>query len=313
MKLILTGANGFIGRNLAERIDGLADVELTCSVRRAGTTNCGSEVVVDGLNSETDWSAALIRKDVLIHAAARAHIVKDSAREPLLEYRKVNVDGTLNLARQAAREGVQRFIFISSIGVNGNTNQYPFTELDPPSPAELYAQSKWEAEEGLLKIHRETGMEIVIIRPPLVYGPGAPGNFGTLVRWVEKGVPLPLGAIHNRRSLVAVDNLVDLVVTCIDHPNAANQVFLAGDGEDLSTTELLKGVAQAMGRPSRLIPVPGRLLMFGATLLGKKAVAQRLLDSLQVDISKARQFLDWKPPVTVAEGLAKAVGSYKDE
>ncbi|MDV6316114.1 SDR family oxidoreductase [Idiomarina sp. HP20-50] len=313
MEVILTGATGFIGRHLAKSLDNLTDVKLTCAVRRAGSSNCDREVVVNGLDSDTDWSEALTKKLVVIHAAARAHIVKDDLPDPLSEYRKINVDGTLNLAREAASAGVRRFIFISSIGVNGNINQRPFTEEDRPNPSEFYAQSKWEAEQGLWEIGKETGMEIVIIRPPLVYGSGAPGNFGALTRWVEKGIPLPLGAIRNQRSLVAIDNLVDLIVTCVEHPNAANQVFLAGDGEDLSTTELLKRVAQAMGRPSRLIPVPEGALMFGATLLGKKGVAQRLLGSLQVDISKARQLLGWKPPVTVTEGLTKAVGSYRCE
>ncbi|MBP59139.1 MULTISPECIES: UDP-glucose 4-epimerase family protein [Idiomarina] len=313
MKIILTGASGFIGSYVASLIERLPNAELTCPVRRQGSVSFGREIVVGELDSGTNWSSIVLGKEVIIHAAARAHIAKDDLPDPLSEYRKINVDGTLNLAREAASAGVRRFIFISSIGVNGNINQRPFTEEDRPNPSEFYAQSKWEAEQGLWEIGKETGMEIVIIRPPLVYGPGAPGNFGALTRWVEKGIPLPLGAIRNQRSLVAIDNLVDLIVTCVEHPNAANQVFLAGDGEDLSTTELLKGVAQAMGRPSRLIPVPEGALMFGATLLGKKGVAQRLLGSLQVDISKARQLLGWKPPVTVIEGLTKAVGSYRCE
>lgn len=309
MKVLLTGATGFVGRRLVESLEGGADRELTCAVRRPGAVNCSCEALVNGLDAETDWSRALAGQQVVIHTAARAHVMKDESPDPLAEYRKVNVSGTLNFARQAAESGVKRFIFISSIGVNGNVNTRPFTEDDAPNPADLYAKSKWEAEQGLREIQRETGMELVIIRPPLVYGPEAPGNFGSLVNWVEKGVPLPLGAIQNRRSLVALDNLVDLIVTCIDHPAAAGQVFLAGDGEDLSTTELIQGVAHAMGRPPRLIPVPSGLLMFGATLFGKKAVAQRLLGSLQVDISKARNVLGWRPPVTVEEGLARAVGN----
>ncbi len=221
------------------------------------------------------------------------------------DYQRVNVSGTLKLAQQAAHAGVRRFIFISSIGVNGNVSKRPFSADGHPHPAEAYAQSKWQAEQALWEIQKQTGMEVVIIRPPLVYGPDAPGNFGSLVRWVEKGVPLPLGAIHNKRSLVGIDNLVDLIIRCIDHPAAANQVFLAGDGEDLSTTELLRGVGKAMGKPARLIPVPAGLLQFGATLLGKKAMAQRLLGSLQVDISKTCELLDWKPPYTVEEGLRR--------
>jgi len=233
--------------------------------------------------------------------------MKEEVVDPLREYRLVNVDSTLNLANQAAEAGVKRFIFISSIGVNGVINTQPFTEDDTPNPVDFYAQSKWEAEQGLWEVQRETGMELVIIRPPLVYGPNAPGNFGSLMRWVNKSIPMPLGAIHNKRSLVAVDNLVDLIITCIDSPAAANQVFLAGDGEDLSTTELLRGVAKAAGVSSRLIPVPATVLMFVASILGKKAVAQRLLGSLQVDISKARDLLGWTPPLSVEEGLRRCV------
>ncbi len=227
------------------------------------------------------------------------------AKGCVADYQRVNVSGTLKLAQQAAHAGVRRFIFISSIGVNGNVSKRPFSADGHPHPAEAYAQSKWQAEQALWGIQKQTGMEVVIIRPPLVYGPDAPGNFGSLVRWVEKGVPLPLGAIHNKRSLVGIDNLVDLIIRCIDHPAAANQIFLAGDGEDLSTTELLRGVGKAMGKPARLIPVPAGLLQFGATLLGKKAMAQRLLGSLQVDISKTCELLDWKPPYTVEEGLRR--------
>jgi nucleoside-diphosphate-sugar epimerase len=233
--------------------------------------------------------------------------MKDEVADPLAEYRRVNVDGTLNLARQAAAAGVKRFIFISSINVNGEqTSPFkPFTADDLVSPNDVTGISKWEAEQGLQQLAAETGMELVIIRPPLVYGPGVKGNFASMIKLVAKGLPLPLGAIHNQRSLVAVDNLVDLIITCIDHPAAANQVFLAGDGQDMSTTELLRGVARAMGKPSRLIPVPASLLMLGATVLGKKAMAQRLLGSLQVDISKARNLLGWEPPVSVDEGLKR--------
>ncbi|GAA0789266.1 UDP-glucose 4-epimerase family protein [Marinobacterium sediminicola] len=305
VNILLTGATGFLGNRLATALQSKSDVNLTAAVRRPVESLAANIVEVQGLDVSTDWSAALINQQVVIHAAARAHIMKDEVADPLAEYRRVNVEGTLNLAHQAAATGVQRFIFISSIGVNGNINTKPFTEDDTPNPAELYAQSKWEAEQGLWEIQRETGMELVIIRPPLVYGPNAPGNFGNLMRWVEKGVPLPLGAIHNQRSFVAVDNLVDLIITCIDHPAAANQVFLVGDGQDLSTTELLRGVAKAMGKPYRLIPVPASMLKLGATMLGKKSVAQRLLGSLQVDISKARNLLGWEPPVSVEEGLKR--------
>lgn len=305
-RILLTGATGFVGSAIQQHI--LADqlYDLTIAVRREVEQSAAVRAVqVADLTAHTDWTDALQDCAVVIHAAARAHVMRDEVADPLAEYRRVNVAGTLNLARQAATAGIKRFVFLSSIGVNGNLNTEPFTESDIPNPAELYAQSKWEAEQGLWKIAKETGLEIVILRPPLVYGTNAPGNFGSLVRWVDKGILLPLGAVNNKRSLVALDNLVDLIVTCIEHPAAANQVFLAGDGEDLSTSELLRGVAQAMGRSSRLLPIPASLLQIGATLLGKKAIAQRLLGSLQVDITKTREVLDWQPPLTVEQGLAR--------
>jgi len=233
--------------------------------------------------------------------------MKDGTADPLAEYRRVNVEGTLKLARQAAAAGVKRFVFISSIKVNGEAtfNKNAFFADDDPAPEDAYGQSKLEAELGLMQLAEETRMEVVIIRPPLVYGPSVKGNFSSMIKLVQMGLPLPLGAIHNKRSLVGIDNLVDLIIRCIDHPAATNQVFLAGDGEDLSTTELLRGVGNAMGKPTRLIPVSAGLLQLGATLLGRKDMAQRLLGSLQVDISKTCELLDWKPPYTVEEGLRR--------
>ena len=309
MKIVLTGATGFLGRHVTQVLVSNKEVQLSVAVRRSIAIPNVTVVKVPDVDGTTDWLGALTGQQVVIHAAARAHVLEEMEVDPLEEYRRVNVAGTINLARQAAADGVKRFIFISSIGVNGVVHSKPFTEDDVPNPAELYAQSKWEAEQGLWEIQRETGIELVIIRPPLVYGPNAPGNFGSLMRWVDKGVPLPLGSINNHRSLVALDNLVDLIITCIDHPAAANEVFLAGDGKDLSTTELLRGVAKAMGRPSRLISIPENFLMLCATLLGKKAVALRLLGSLQVDISKARDLLGWEPPVSVEEGLRRCFQS----
>lgn len=305
MNVLLTGGTGFLGNRLSKKLHDRPNFHLTAATRNATVDFASKNIKITDLAIDTDWALALQHQHVIIHTAARAHIRKDELADPLSEYRKVNVEGTLNLARQAVIAGVKRFIFISSIGVNGNISTQPFTEDDEPKPTGPYAQSKWEAERGLWEIQRETGMELVIIRPPLVYGPSAPGNFGSLMRWVQKGIPLPLGAVHNQRSLVALDNLVDLIITCIDHPAAANQLFLIGDGEDVSTTELLQGVAQAAGRPSRLLPVPASLLQFGATMLGKKAVAQQLLGSLQVDISKARTVLGWAPPLTVEQGLKR--------
>lgn len=307
INILLTGSTGFLGRSLAKDIAGQRDCLLSVSLRSAGSNCPYMHFEIPDLTIATDWTAALANQQVVIHAAARAHIMKDEVADPLAEYRKVNVDGTINLARQAAEAGVKRFIFISSIKVNGEQTPLgkPFTAADVPAPEDAYGISKFEAEQGLQLLAKETGMEMVIIRPPLVYGPGVKGNFANMNRLVAKGLPLPLGAVHNQRSLVSLDNLVDLIITCIDHPAAANQVFLAGDGQDLSTTELLKGVAKAMGKPSRLLPIPAGLLLFGASILGKKAMAQRLLGSLQVDITKTRQVLGWRPPLTVEQGLKR--------
>lgn len=307
MKVLLTGASGFLGGILVRELERRKDMTLSVALRSPKSGLCSVSYVVGEFSADTDWSAAVARQQVVVHAAARAHVMNDEVADPLAEYRRVNVAGTLNLARQAAGAGVQRLIFISSIKVNGEATQQgrPFTVNAEPAPEDPYGLSKLEAEQGLMKLAAETGMEVVIIRPPLVYGPGVKGNFASMIKLVEKGIPLPLGAVHNKRSLVGIDNLVDLIIRCIDHPGAANQVFLAGDGEDLSTTELLRGVGKAMGRPARLIPVPAGLLQLGATLLGKRAVAQRLLGSLQVDISKTCERLDWKPPFTVEQGLRR--------
>jgi len=305
--IFLTGSTGFLGSRLLSVLHSKPNVNLTIIVRSRVEIDAVHIVKVKDFDANNDWSSSLANQHVVIHAAARAHIMKDDVINPLDEYRRVNVDGSINLARQAALAGVKRFIFISSIKVNGEQSLpgKPFAADDSPAPADDYGISKAECEVALQQVADETGMELVIIRPPLVYGPGLKGNFATMIKVVQKGILLPLGAIKNKRSLVAVDNLVDLIITCIDHPSAANQVFLAGDGQDLSTTELLQGIAAAMGKPSRLIPVPVSLLMFGATLLGKRAVAQRLLGSLQVDISKARDLLDWEPPISVQEGLRR--------
>ncbi len=234
-------------------------------------------------------------------------MMHDDAADPLAEFRRVNCEGTVNLARQAASAGVGRFIFLSSIKVNGEAGA--FTESDPPNPSDAYGTSKSEAETGLRAIAAESGMDVVIIRSPLVYGPGVQANFRALMRAVARGIPLPLGAVDNRRRLVALDNLVDLLVSCTQHRAAANEWFFVSDGEDLSTTQLIRRLARAMNRPARLIPVPAPLLMMGATLLGKRDVAQRLLGSLQVDISKARRLLGWTPPVSVDEALRRTVAA----
>ena len=308
-KILVTGAGGFIGRALC-----LEAVARGLSVRAASrsyTPLLGPiESVPSGdVDGSTDWHIALTGCDVVIHLAARAHVMRDTSSDLLADYRKVNVEGTLNLARQAANAGIRRFLFISSIGVNGAvTFGSPFAVQSEPAPHSPYAISKRYAEVGLQELALDSGMEVVIIRPPIVYGPNAPGNFGSLMRWLNRGLPLPLGAVtQNRRSLVGLDNLVDLVLTCTDHPKAANQILLVSDGEDLSTAELLQRLAKAMNRPARLLPVPTGLLAAAAHLLGKGSMAQRLLGSLQVDISKTRELLDWRPPVSVDEGLRKVV------
>jgi len=315
MNLLLTGATGFVGRRIIESVGVTPDIKITATARRSFETSYARVLVVPELDGSTGWSEVLTDQRVVVHTAARAHIMRDEVADPLAEYRKVNVDGTLNLARQAASAGVKRFIFISSIKVNGEQTQngQAFKADEKPAPEDAYGISKYEAEQGLQALAEETDMEVVIIRPPLVYGPGVKGNFARMIQLVEKGLPLPLGLVRNKRSLVNIDNLVDLIVTCIDHPAAANQIFLAGDGQDLSTTELLKGVATAAGKPARLLPIPAACLMLPATLLGKKQVAQRLLGSLQVDISKARELLGWEPPVSVSEGLRRCFEPLKDK
>ena len=294
----------------------IADKDICLSVVLRSCVNCSEFSgihVVQGLSAGSDWSAAVLKQDAVIHAAARVHVMKDQMSNPLAGYRCVNVDGTLQLAKQAAAAGVKRFIFISSVKVNGEATLpgIPFSAEDAPAPLDPYGVSKLEAEQGLREISAQTGMEVVIVRPPLVYGPGVKANFASMMLWVARGVPLPLGSIRNSRSMVALDNLVDLLVTCLKHPAAAGQTFLVSDGEDVSTTQLLRRTAQAMGKPSRLLPVPVDLLQWGAALAGKRDVAQRLCGSLQVDISKTRQLLGWSPPLTLDQGLKKAVEGLK--
>lgn len=325
MKGFLTGATGFVGSALLNKFL-VGKVNVIAMVRNESIALPPHiKTVVEDLGILSDEIPGQARNDsllsvlkdvdVVVHAAARVHIMRDQAANPLAEFRRVNVEGTLNLARQAAEAGVRRFIYLSSIKVNGEQTLpgQSFTEDDLPAPLDPYGISKYEAEEGLRALVAETGMEVVIIRPVLVYGPGVKANFLRMMRWLHKGVPLPLGAIHNRRSLVALDNLVDLIVTCLDHPAAANQTFLVSDGEDLSTTELLRRMGLALGRPARLIPVPVSLLTAGAALLGRRDMAQRLSGSLQVDISKAQTLLAWKPPISVDEGLRRTAQGFLHE
>jgi nucleoside-diphosphate-sugar epimerase len=308
---LLTGANGFVGAAVLGRLrqDGIA---VKGGVR--GTIVPHGCIRVPSLDSKADWAPSLADCEVVVHAAARVHVMRDTASDPLSAFREVNVAGTLHLATQAADAGVRRFVFISSIKVNGERTApgQRFSAADALDPQDPYGISKAEAEAGLTILAARTGMELVIIRPPLVYGPGVQANFLALMCWLNRGLPLPLGSIvTNRRSLVALDNLVDLIATCVDHPAAGNQVFLAGDGEDLSTTDLLRRLAAAMGVPARLFPVPVWALHMGARLVGKEAVFQRLCGNLQVDVSKARQVLGWNPPIGVDEGLRRAADGFR--
>jgi nucleoside-diphosphate-sugar epimerase len=307
--ILVTGGGGFVGKQLCTHLGALGE-EFRVSTRAP----CGNATQVGDICETTDWHMALQGVETVIHLAARVHVMSDTAADPLFECRRVNVHGTLNLARQALAAGVRRFVFISSIKVNGEGTSpgRAYTAADAPAPADPYGISKHEAENALRKLANETGLEVVIIRPPLVYGPGVKANFLSMMRWLHQGGPLPLGAIHNQRSLVALDNLVDLIVTCIDHPSAANQTFLVSDGEDVSTTELLHRMGAALGRPARLIPVPAWCLETGGSLLGKRAVVQRLCGSLQVDISKTQTMLGWTPPISVDDALARTARHFLD-
>jgi nucleoside-diphosphate-sugar epimerase len=266
---------------------------------------------IGSITGETDWSQALAGCDAVIHLMARVHVMDEREGDPLAAFRIVNVAATENLARQAARHGVRRFVFVSSIKVNGEaTLQKPFAAADVPAPQDAYGQSKLEAERVLGKIAEETGLEVVVVRPPLVYGPGVGANFLRLMQLVKSGMPLPLGAIHNRRSMVALDNLVDLLLTCVRHPAAPGQIFLVSDGNDVSTPGLIRALATSMGERALLLPVPEKLLAMCATLVGKSAAADRLLGSLQVDIMQTKSILNWHPVVSMNEAIDATVAHF---
>lgn len=306
---LVTGANGFIGTAIVAQLAsrGIGVV----GAARSLTTGGDCDTQSPSLSVEADWAPLLSGRTVVIHAAARAHVLHETAERPIDVFRSVNTAGTIRLAEQAAEAGIRRFVFLSSIGVNGVSTVRPFTEADAPAPVEPYAVSKLEAELGLMRLADRTGMEVVIVRPPLVYGASAPGNFGRLLRAVARGVPLPLGSVNeNRRTLVALENLVDLVITCAVHPAAANQVILAGDDEALSTADLIRRLARALNVSPRLLPVPVWLLRSVASVLGKRAMVERLCGSLQVDIGKARSLLSWSPPFSVDAAIEMMARDY---
>jgi UDP-glucose 4-epimerase len=312
-RVLVTGANGFVGRAVVARLarDGL---QVRAAVRRTAQPPAGVETAIVGdLSAMTDWTDALGGVDTIVHTAARVHVMNDRALDPLTEFCRVNLEGTRRLCAEAIAAGVRRLVLVSSIKVMGERTApgRPYRATDAPAPVDPYGISKAEAEATLFEMGKESGIEIVVVRPVVVYGPGVKGNILSLLRWLELGVPLPLGAIHNARSFVALDNLADLLVRCATAPAAANQTFLVSDGEDLSTTTLLKKMAAALGRSPRLVPVPAPLLRAGLKAVGAEKVGMRLLDSLQVDITATQQRLDWSPPASVDDGLAAMVRHYR--
>lgn len=314
MTVLVTGSYGFVGSALCARL--CKDrVSFRGAARTVSSQSDDFETVAIGdISSGTDWAVALKNVEQVVHLAARVHVMTDKSSNPLAEFRKINVEGTVALAHQAAALGVKRFVFMSSIKVNGEFTELgqPFTVDDTPSPENFYAISKYEAEQLLRQIAANTGMELVIIRSPLVYGPGVKANLESMMRWLARGIPLPLAAVtQNRRSLVALDNLVDLIVTCLHHPAAANRTFLVSDGEDLSTVQLLNRIGAAIGHPARLFYLPPTLLKLGAILLNRSGIYQRLCGSLQLDITKTRQLLGWTPPVPMDEGLRRAAEGFR--
>ncbi len=307
--VLLTGATGFVGQYL---VKSYALTSWRCAVRTLPEDAEPEFVSVENMDAHTDWTSVLDDVRVVVHMAARAHVMHDDCADPLTEYRRTNTEGTLNLARQAATIGVKRFIFVSSVKVNGETtsNLRPFIESFTSQAQDPYSISKKEAEDGLRIIASETGMEVVIIRPPLVYGPNVKANFLNLMKLADTPMPLPLGAINNKRSMVYVGNLVDFIIQCIDHPAAANQTFLVCDGEDVSLRSLLSMMRTSLGRSTRLVPIPAFLFRIAGQITGKREVVDRLVGDLQVDASKARNLLNWVPPFTVQQGIDATIANY---
>ena len=311
--IAVTGSTGFVGESLTRELAS-REFKVRAVVRAGNPTTDRSDSNIDiisvgEINPQAAWSGALTGVDCVIHCAARAHVMHETSGNALAAYRSVNVEGSRRLAEQAAASGVRRLVYLSSIKVNGEQTALgaPFIFSDTSAPEDAYGISKWEAEQALWDISAKTGLEVVVVRPPLVYGPGVKGNLARLLKLVRSGLPLPLGAVQNRRSLIGLDNLVDLLIRCVDHPAAAGQTFLVADGEDLSTLDLLRHMAAAMGRTARLLPVPVPLLRFAGSALGKRAEIDRLVGSLQIDSNHTRQVLGWTPPVSVEEGIRRMV------
>ena len=313
MKILVTGANGFVGQYLcAELLRQGQSVHV--AVRSAHPPIDNIEMVVVGaIDGKTKWAEALCDVDVVIHLAARVHVMKDDATDPLAEFLKVNMQGTANLARQAAANGVKRLVYVSSIKVNGEqtTETRPFIESDKPNPQDAYAISKWQAEQALQRIAHETGLEVVIVRSPLVYGPGVKGNFIRLLAAVGKGTPLPLACVRNKRSLIYLGNLVDALIVCASHSAAAGKTYLVSDGEDISSSELARRMGIALGKPARLFPVPIGLLRGLSKLLGKFESAERVVGSLCVNGDFIQRDLGWKPSFTLQQGLQATADWYR--
>ena len=312
-KVLITGGTGFVGSVLIAELKRKSNIKFFSAVREINTSIDDVTIVVGNIDGFTDYSAVIKDIDVVIHCAARAHIMNDESTEPLAEYRKVNVEGTLNLAKQAIKAGVKRFVFVSSIKVNGEHSPLgkPFRSSDIPNPLDCYGVSKSEAEKQLIELSDATGLEVVIIRPTLVYGPGVKANFASLMNLASKGIPLPFGCItKNKRSLVSVTNLVDLIITCIDHPKATNQVFLASDDHDISTSEMVREMLIALDKPSWQLPVPIWCYKLMGKLFNKSDVVERLTNSLQVDISHTKDTLGWKPPQSLQEGFKQTAQAF---
>lgn len=319
-RVLVTGADGFVGRYVCRRLiesgyslrAGVRNVESISDLRRTVPGLSDSSLLGD-LGAGPELRGPLAGVSTVMHLAARVHVMKESSGDPLQEFRRVNVEGTKFLARAAAEAGVRRLIFVSTIKVNGDsTPGEPFHIDMPPSPQDAYAISKWEAEKTLRSIAAESGLEVVVVRPPLVYGPGVRGNFLRLMRLVDRALPLPWPKEENRRSMIGAENLADFLVLCVDHPKAAGHSFLVKDSEDVSTRELITRLARLLDRPVRLVPVPESLIRLAVRLTMKNEAAGRVLDSLVIDSDSAQQLLDWVPPVTLDEGLAATARWYRE-